>query len=129
MKTLRTLEQTGRSRERGWLMADLIVAIAILAVAMLPLAFSLAQEMQILRSSYWRGAAMAIVDGEMEILVAGEWQALADGTSVYVARGVASTNLPTARFELTKTGKHLRLEWQPELRKGIGAVVREVTVK
>jgi hypothetical protein len=118
-----------RSREQGWLMVDLIVAIAILAVAMLPLAFSLAQEMQLLRANYWRGAAMGIVDGEMEILVTGEWQTFADGTSAYVARGIASTNLPPGRLELTKSGKHLRLEWQPQMRKGIGAVVREVTVK
>jgi hypothetical protein len=118
-----------RARERGWLMADLIVAIAILALVMLPLAFSLAQEMQLLRASYCRGAAMGIVDGEMEILVAGEWQAFADGTSAYVARGLAATNLPPGRLELTKSGKHLRLEWRPEMHKGLGPVVREVTVK
>jgi hypothetical protein len=61
-------------RERGMLMADLFVAMGILAVAIMPLAFSYVRETRLLRAEYFRGAAMEIVDGEMEILVAGDWR-------------------------------------------------------
>jgi hypothetical protein len=116
-------------RECGSMMVDLIAAMAILAVAVLPLALSFAKEFQLVRASYWRALAMEIVDGEMEVLAAGEWRAFADGQSVYVVRTPTATNLPPGGFQLTKSGGRLRLEWQPEQRKGIGAVVREVTVK
>ena len=132
MITHSTFERTAwsrRRRERGAMMVDLIAAMAILAVAVLPLAFSFAKEFQLVRASYWRGLAMEIVDGEMEVLAAGEWRAFADGQSVYVVRTTAATNLPAGRFQLTKSNLHLRLEWTPEERKGVGAVVREVNVK
>lgn len=118
-----------RATEAGWLMADLMAAIAILTVAMLPLAYSFAKEFQLVRASYWRGLAMEIVDGEMEVLAAGEWRAQPDGTSAYAMRAPAATNLPPGRLELTKSGGHLRLEWTPESRQGVGAVVREVTIR
>ena len=52
-----------------------MVAIAILAVAMLPLSAGFFADQKVLRSHYWRAVAMEIVDGEMEILVAGEHRA------------------------------------------------------
>ena len=130
-----TLDRSRRSRraqpgrESGALMTDLMVGLSIFALALLPLGISFAREMQLVRANYWRGAAMEIVDGEMEILAAGEWRAFADGQSVYAVHAAAATNLPPGQFQLTKTDRHLRLEWTPEQRKGVGAVVREVTVK
>ena len=116
-------------RESGMLMADLFVAMGILAVAIMPLAFSYVHETRLLRAEYFRGAAMEIVDGEMEILVAGEWQNLPEGPQPYAVHAGAAANLPPGRFLLTKTGHHLRLEWASDRRQGIGAVVREVTFK
>ena len=40
----------------------------------------------------------------------------------------AAAQLPAGHFQFTKTGKHLRLEWTPDLRRGLSAVVREVTL-
>lgn len=116
-------------RQSGVLMTDLMIGLAIFALALLPLGLSFAKEMQLVRAHYWRGLAMGIVDGEMEVLAAGEWRAFADGQSLYVVRAPAATNLPPGVFQFTKSGQHLRLEWRPAERKGIGAVVREVTVK
>jgi hypothetical protein len=116
-------------RERGMLMADLFVAMAIFAVAIMPLAFSYVRETRLLRAEYFRGVAMEIVDGEMEILVAGEWRNLPEGSQPYAVHAGAAANLPPGRFQLIKTGKHLRLEWSSERRQGIGTVVREVTFK
>jgi hypothetical protein len=116
-------------RECGMLMADLFVAMGILAVAIMPLAFSYVHEVRLLRAEYFRGVAMEIVDGEIEILVAGEWRNLPDGSQPYAVHARAAANLPPGRFQLTKTGNHLRLEWASDRRQGIGTVVREVTFK
>ena len=116
-------------RERGMLMADLFVAMGILAVAIMPLAFSYVRETRLLRAEYFRGAAMEIVDGEMEVLMAGEGRNLPEGSQPYAVHAGAAANLPPGRFQLIKTGNHLRLEWASDERQGIGAVVREVTFK
>ena len=116
-------------RECGMLMVDLFVAMAIFALAIMPLAYSYVRETRLLRAEYFRGAAMEIVDGEMEILAAGEWRNLPDGLQPYAVHAGAAANLPPGRFQLIKTGKHLRLEWASDRRQGIGTVVREITFK
>ena len=119
----------GSRSRRGFLMVDLVVAMAILSLAIVPLGFSFARERQLLKIEYLRGVADEIVDGEMEILAAGDWKSFADGAQAYTVHSRAATSLPPGHFQLTKTGNHLRLEWTPDKRQGIGAVVREVTVK
>jgi hypothetical protein len=117
-----------RSR-RGFLMVDAVVAMAILSLAIVPLGFSFARERQVLKIEYQRSVANEIVDGEMEILAAGNWNNFPDGAQAYTVHSRAAAGLPPGHFQLTKTGNHLRLEWTPDKRKGVGAVVREVTVK
>jgi len=117
-----------RSR-RGFLMVDLVVAMAILSLAIVPLGFSFARERQLLKIEYLRSVANEIVDGEMEILAAGDWKNFPDGAQAYMVHSRAAASLPPGHFQLTKTGNRLRLEWMPDKRKGVGAVVREVTVK
>ena len=130
MKTQLSQPFCGRLHARcGLLMVDLLVAMAIFALAIMPLAFSYVRETRLLRAEYFRGAAMEIVDGEMEILVAGEWRNLPDGSQPYAVHARAAANLPPGRFQLTRTGNHLRLEWASDRRQGIGTVVREVTFK
>jgi len=118
-----------RRRARGALSVDLLVGLAIFTLAVLPLGVSFAREMQLVRAAYWRALAMEIVDGELEVLAAGEGRAIADGQSAYVVRAPTVTNLPPGRFQFTKSGNRLRLEWQPERRQGVGAVVREATLR
>lgn len=119
----------GRRARRGYLMMDLIVAMAILSLAVVPLGFSFVHERQLLKTEYFRGVADEIVDGEMEILAAGDWKDFPDGTHNYVVHARAAASLPPGHFQLTKTGRHLRLEWKPDKGQGLGAVVREVTVQ
>ena len=114
---------------RGIMMMDLVVAMAILSLAIVPLGFSFARERQVLKTEYLRGVANEIVDGEMEILSAGDWKNFPDGAQSYKVRAKAAASLPPGQFLLTKTGNHLRLEWTPDKRKGISEVVREVTVQ
>jgi hypothetical protein len=117
------------SRQCGVLMTEMVVAMAIIVIAVLPLAFLTGYEQKLLRIEYNKAVAMEIVDGEMEVLAAGEWRAFKQGTQPYPVRAAAAKNLLPGRFELTITGKHLRLEWRPDQKGEGGKVVREVTVK
>jgi hypothetical protein len=116
-------------RQRGFLEVDLFVGLAILSLAIIPLGFSFAREQQVLKIEYARSVANEIVDGEMEILAADDWKNFPDGPQNYSVHANATTNLPPGHFQLTKTGKHLRLEWNPDAKHGVSTVVREVTVK
>lgn len=115
--------------QRGILILDLAMAMIILSTAILPLAFMFARERDVLRADYCRAVASEVVDGEMEVLAAGDWKNFPDGAQAYTVHSRAAANLPAGHFELTKAGNHLRLEWTPQRRMGIGAVVREITIQ
>jgi hypothetical protein len=110
-------------------MTELLVAMALMTGALLPLAYSVASEKRLARASYQRAVAMEIVDGEMEVLAAGEWRAFRLGTQEYQPRARSVTNLPTGKFALTVRTNLVRLEWRPAVKDHGGAVVREVAVK
>jgi hypothetical protein len=78
---------------------------------------------------YFRSVADEIVDGEMEILAAGAGKNFPDGSQIYSVHSHAAVNLPPGHFQLIKNGSHVRLEWQPDEKHGVGAIVRETTLK
>ena len=114
--------------QRGFLEVDLLVGLAILTLAVVPLGYSFMRERQVLRMEYARSVANEIVDGEMEILAAGAGKSFPEGSQNYSVHAHAADSLPPGHFQLTKTGNHLRLEWMPDERRGVSAVVREVTI-
>jgi len=116
-------------RKHGWLEIDLLVGMAIFGIAILPLTFSFTQERQVLRMEYFHSVAMEIVDGELEVLTAGDWKNFADGSRAYTVHANAADRLPPGHFQLIKNGNHLRLEWNADEHQGIGTVAREITVK
>ena len=118
-----------QSAHRGFLQVDLVAALAIFGIGIAPLAYSFARERQVLKIEYLRSVADEIVDGEMEILAAGAAKNLPDGPQKYSIQAAAANQLPPGHFELTKSGQHLRLEWLPDARRGLGPVVREATLK
>jgi hypothetical protein len=115
--------------ERGSLMIELIVALGILMAAMIPLGYSFAQERRLCRTYYWHAVAMEIVDGEMEILAAGDWHSFGEGERPYTVTAEAAKNLPPGQFVLSVRGQQLRLQWQPTNARDGGPVVREVVAK
>ena len=117
------------AKQRGIVMAELTMAMAILVIAMLPLAFSVNSDARLFRATYQRAVAMEIVDGEIEILAAGAWRNFPEGAHPYSVSARAAANLPAGQFQLTRAGQHLRLEWSSAKKRGVGPVVREVTVK
>jgi hypothetical protein len=110
-------------------MTELMVAIALLVGCLLPVAYSIVSEKRAARAGYQRAVAMEIVDGEMEILLAGGGRAFAPGTHDYPVRAGAATNLPPGQFRVTVECNKVRLEWQPALKGHGGPVAREAIVK
>lgn len=118
-----------RCLARGFLEVDMLVGLAILSLAIVPVGFSFVRERQVLKMEYVHSVANEIVDGEMEILAAGDWKNFPDGPQDYPVHANAAASLPPGHFRLTKTGNHLRLEWNSEVKHGGPPVVREVTIK
>lgn len=116
-------------KTRALIMVEMIMAIAILFIAALPLAFTIHADAKVFKATYQRAVAMEIVDGEMEILAAGGWQSVSEGTHPYTVRAAAAANLPDGQFKVTRAGRHLRLEWLSNKHIGIGPVMREADVK
>ncbi|HEX4119100.1 MAG TPA: hypothetical protein VH619_00630 [Verrucomicrobiae bacterium] len=114
-----------KRRLGGWMILEAVVALGILASVAIPLSFSFQSERKACRASYNRAIAMELVDGEMEILRAGEWRQFHRGAHAYAVEGAAAKNLPPGHFVLT-VGEHLvRLEWSPDNKDQGGKVVRE----
>jgi hypothetical protein len=109
-------------------MIELLAAAALLLGALLPLAYSIASEKRYARTLYQRSVAMEIVDGEFEVLAAGQWRAFTNGTQPYLVHSAAATNLPPGTFLLTLEPPRLRLEWHPAAKQHGGPVVREITL-
>ena len=115
-----------RARRRATLLTELSIALVILFVAGLPLAFTFVQETRLCRAYYFEAVAREIVDGEMEILAAAKFRDVRHGAQPFVVTAGSATNLPPGEFTLTLTDDRARLEWRPKM-KGRGAVVaREV---
>ncbi|MGZ4986420.1 MAG: type IV pilus modification PilV family protein [Limisphaerales bacterium] len=122
-------QPSSKAKQRGTLMAEMIVAMGVLVIAMLPLAFSATSDARQLRTTYQKAIAREILDGEIELLAAGEWQHVPEGIHEYVMHANAATNLPPGEFRSFRTANVLRLEWRPAKKMGMGTLVREVKLK
>ena len=114
-----------RYNEQGSLMIEMVLALTIIATVLMPLGFSFMDEQHVLRVYYWRAVAMEAVDGEMEVLVAGDWRTYGEGEHPYTVRAESAKYLPPGKFTLTVHGPRLRLEWRPEELRSGSPVVRE----
>jgi hypothetical protein len=121
---LRFARRTARSLA-GAITAELICALSLVALTLIPVSFSFLSEQKLFRACYSRAVAMEIVDGEWEALLAGEWRAFKPGAQPYTVRAEAATNLPPGQFLLTIEAEKVRLEWRPARRDQGGPVVRE----
>lgn len=110
----------------GSILIEAAVAVAILTLTVIPFSFLMNQERAACRAAYHRAVAMEVVDGEMEILVAGEWRAYKPGRHAYEVAGRSATNLPPGQFVLSVDDQRLSLEWNPTRNMQGGRVVREV---
>lgn len=129
MVIIRNNSFSGPSKRRGMLLTEMMVGMAIFVIAILPIGYAFMIDAHWARANYQRAVAMEVVDGEMEILAAGEWRSFPEGTHPYAVHANSATNLPPGQLLLTRTGNHLLLEWKPDKPQGIGSVTREVTAR
>jgi hypothetical protein len=109
----------------GWMVLECVVALGILVTVMIPISFSFLVEHEACRGSYYHAVAMELVDGEMEILRAGQWRQFPRGPQPYAVTSAAAKNLPPGRFLLTVEEYLVRLEWQAANKDQGGKVARE----
>jgi hypothetical protein len=120
--------KTKGGHARGWMVFECVVAIGILVAVMIPISCSFVLEHRACRASYNRAVAMELVDGEMEILRAGEWRQYSFGAQPYAISSTAAKNLPPGGFILTVQEHLVRLEWQPGAKDQGGKVTREIVL-
>lgn len=111
--------------ERGVLEVDLLAALLLLFVAVLPLGYSFYADQRAMRAMYERAVAMELLDGEMERLVAGGGHNLPPGTHEITLVGNAAANLHPATARRIVGTNSIRLEWTP-VKQARPTVVREV---
>jgi hypothetical protein len=113
-------------RAAGWLLPELMIALSIIVIALMPLAFSFRAEQKLLRAHYNQAVAMEIVDGEIELLRAGDWRNYLEGEQPYKVSAASATNLPPGGFFLSRTGATVRLEWRPVKKQSGGTIARQL---
>lgn len=123
------LNRASQGAQGGFLLLELFVALGIIAAVLLPLTYGQWFETGAVRTAYQRAVAMEIVDGELEVLAAGEWRQFGPGEHEYRLRAAAATNLPPGQCRLSIQAQHLRLEWKPTGSRHGRAVVRETDVR
>jgi hypothetical protein len=113
----------------GWMNVDMLVAIALLLLVVLPLAYGMVGERRLLDAELRRAALVELLDGELEVLLAGEWRQRPEGESDIPLTGAAAARLLPGRCVLIKSGKSLRLEWRSEKHDGAVSVSKEAVAR
>lgn len=105
-----------RRRLAGALVMECLFALGFIAIAMIPLSFGFISEARYSRACYHRAALGSLIDGELEVLAAGEWQGLRPGTQIYPLKTDAIAGLPPGKTWATRdeSARRLRLAWTPD---------------
>lgn len=121
--------RTHSIRRHGFVSMDLFLAMALFLFGFFGIAFVSTREMRLARAYYYDAIAMSLVDGELEVLAAGEWQSLPEGESTYHSKAPTMSALPPGEFRATRSTKRIQLEWIPA-QKGNGRhIVRGFALK
>ncbi len=125
-----TLTQTIRlARRRAFLQLDVAVAITVLALVFIPLSISSSGDLDLARRHYFEAVALQLIDGEMDVLLAGERRKYTTGEHRITPVGEAVQNLPEGEFVLTVQEQKLTLAWMPNKRAKWGRIERVVELK
>ncbi len=81
-------------------MMEMIVAISVLALALIPLAHGFASQFREMKRGYYKSVAEQVLDGHREILARGEWRKHPVGRSIYVIKNTAFESLPDGETTL-----------------------------
>ncbi len=113
----------------AFLQLDVAVAITFLALVFIPLSISSSGDLDLARRHYFEAVALQLIDGEMDVLLAGERRKYTTGEHRITPVGEAVQNLPEGEFVLTVHDQKLTLAWVPTKRAKWGRVERVVELK
>ena len=113
----------------AFLQLDVAVAITFLALVFIPLSISSSGDLDLARRHYFEAVALQLIDGEMDVLLAGEHRKYTTGEHRITPVGEAVQNLPEGEFVLMVHDQKLTLAWVPTKRAKWGRVERVVELK
>ena len=113
----------------AFLQLDVAVAITVLALVFIPLSVSSSGDLDLARRQYFEAVALQLIDGEMDVLLAGERRKYTPGEHQIKPVGEAVQNLPEGEFVLTVHDQKLTLAWVPTKRAKWGRVERVMELK
>ena len=113
----------------AFLQLDVAVAITVLALVFIPLSVSSSGDLDLARRQYFEAVALQLIDGEMDVLLAGERRKYTPGEHQIKPVGEAVQNMPEGEFTLTVHDQKLTLAWVPTKRAKWGRVERVVQLK
>ena len=113
----------------AFLQLDVAVAITVLALVFIPLSVSSSGDLDLARRQYFEAVTLQLIDGEMDVLLAGERRKYTPGEHQIKPVGEAVQNLPEGEFVLTVHDQKLTLAWVPTKRAKWGRVERVVELK
>ena len=117
------------ARRRAFLQLDVAIALTLLALVFIPLSVSSSGDLDLARRQYFEAVALQLIDGEMDVLLAGERRKYTTGEHRITPVGEAVQNLPEGEFVLTVHDQKLTLAWVPTKRAKWGRVERVVELK
>jgi len=117
------------ARRRAFLQLDVAIALTVLALVFIPLSVSSSGDLDLARRHYFEAVALQLIDGEMDVLLAGERRKYTTGEHRIKPVGDAVQNLPEGKFVLTVQDEKLTMAWVPTKRAKWGRVERVVQLK
>lgn len=121
-------------RHHGGLQIDLVVALGLCLLAVLPLGYGYLHHQRTVRFATLRMIAAEVADGELEVLAAGEHRSTTPGSQPWPVQGPAAASLPQGHWSLDRQSSPggfitLALEWRPESSHGPEPVRRSIQFK
>ena len=120
---------TRLAKRLAFLQLDVAIALTVLALVFIPLSVSSSGGLDLARRHYFEAVALQLIDGEMDVLLAGERRKYTTGEHRITPVGEAVQNLPEGEFVLTVHDQKLTLAWVPKKLAKWGRVERVVQLK
>ena len=120
---------TRLAKRLAFLQLDVAIALTVLALVFIPLSVSSSGDLDLARRHYFEAVALQLIDGEMDVLLAGERRKYTTGEHRIKPVGDAVQNLPEGKFVLTVQDEKLTMAWVPTKRAKWGRVERVVQLK
>ena len=124
------LRPTSRAAKRlAFVQLDVALAVSILLLVFIPFSVTSSSKLDLARRQHFEAVALQMIDGELDVLMAGEWQKFSPGEHKITPPGEAVKTLPVGEFILVVKENQLSIAWVPEKEAKWGRVEREVTLK